>query len=317
MLVIDKYCQEEILKIDVMLDEITGTSEPVIKEVTAYIRQSPGKRLRPKLVILSGKLFGHQGEEAIKMGASVELLHTATLLHDDILDKAQTRRGKPSVNAKWGEEIALLVADYYFARAFNCIFATGYLQLAELLVRVATKMCEGELYQQERKNEFLSSADYFKIIKYKTAYLFSACAQFGAIISNASESATTALQQFGLHLGMAFQIIDDSLDFIATDENWGKPIGNDIAQGKQTLPFIYALEVASEAHKEELRYFFSNGRNLTKILHIIKKYDGFKYAEQTAQYYIRQAKQCLAEFPDTEQKRVLLLLADYIVSRTF
>ncbi|MCX7765699.1 MAG: polyprenyl synthetase family protein [Candidatus Sumerlaeia bacterium] len=317
MLVIDKYCQEELQKIDALLDEITRTSEPIIKEVTTYIRQSPGKRLRPKLVILSGKLFGHQGEETIKMGAGVELLHTATLLHDDILDKAQTRRGKPSVNAKWGDEIALLVADYYFAQAFNCIFATGFPQLAELLVRVATKMCEGELYQQERKNEFLSSADYFKIIKFKTAYLFSACAQFGAIISNASESVITALQQFGLHLGMAFQIIDDSLDFIATDENWGKPIGNDIAQGKQTLPFIYALEVASEAHKDELRYFFSNGRNLTKILHIIKKYDGFKYAEQTANYYIRQAKQCLTEFPDTEQKRVLLLLADYIVSRTF
>ncbi|MCD6386535.1 polyprenyl synthetase family protein, partial [Candidatus Sumerlaeota bacterium] len=273
-----QYCDEELKQVDSIIRNITHNTEKIICEVSDYIQESPGKRLRPSIVIMSSKLFGYDGEEHLKLGAAVELLHTATLIHDDIIDKAQTRRGKPSVNARWGTEIALLVADFYFASAFNLVLSTGVLELAGLLSNVASKMCEGELFQQELKEKFLTRTDYFKIIKHKTAYLFSACAQFGACIARTDKANIEKVGNFGMNLGMAFQIVDDTLDFVATDEKWGKPLASDIKQGKQTLPFIYTLESATPDHQEELRHFFTNGKNIHKIINIIKKYNGFEYA---------------------------------------
>lgn len=312
-----KYCAEELKQVDSIIREITHSSEKIIREVSDYIQESPGKRLRPALVIMSSKLFGYNGTEHLKLGAAVELLHTATLIHDDIIDKAQTRRGRPSVNARWGTEIALLVADFYFATAFNLVLSTGCIQLASLLSKVASKMCEGELFQQELKEKFLTRADYFKIIKHKTAYLFSACTQFGAHIAGTDKANIEKISDFGMNLGMAFQIVDDTLDFVATDEKWGKPLASDIKQGKQTLPFIYTLETATPNHREELRHFFSNGRNIHKIINIIKKYNGFEYALDIARYYTNQAKQALNQFGDSSVKAILLQTADYIVDRSF
>ncbi len=314
---VTKYCSEDLQKVTGLIKEVTRSKEDIIQEVSNYLQERPGKQIRPTILILSSKLFEYEGTAHIKLGAAVELMHTATLLHDDIIDKAGVRRGRPSVNAKWGTEIALLVADYYFATAFNLVVESGLPNLAALLCQVALKMCEGEAYQQQLKDRFLSRPDYFKIIKHKTAYLFSACAHFGAAIARAEPAMIEIISDFGLNLGMAFQIMDDMLDFVATDTKWGKPVGNDIKQGKQTLPFIFALEASTPNHQKELRGFFNDGRNIHKIVNIIKKYDGFDYTRRTAQFFSARAKESLEAFDNTPIKEALIATADYITSRNF
>lgn len=314
---LDTYCRQELDEINEKLRQVTCNSEPIIREVSEYIQETPGKQLRPSILVLSSKMFNYDGQDHVSLGAALELVHTATLIHDDIVDKATTRRGKTSVNARWGTETALLVADFYFATAYKLVVETGIIQLAAHLSDIASRMCEGELFQHAVKGKILKRSDYFRIIKYKTAYLFSACAEFGAIIAHALPDNIKRMSDYGMALGMAFQITDDLLDFTATDAHWGKTIGVDILQGKQTLPFIYAHESASPDHQQELEFFINDGKNAKKITNIIKKYDGFDYTLKTAGYFVRQAKDHIAPIEDSHFKTALIQTADYIVSRSF
>ena len=312
-----KHCAKEFEAINALINQIGESNDPFVREITSYISTNRGKRLRPGIVILASQLFGYQGTNHIHAAAAIEILHTATLIHDDIIDNADMRRGMPSINARWGSSIAILMADYYFSKAFTIILSAGIQKFVELLCQVATLMCEGELIQQRLNGKFPTRADYFRIIKHKTAYLFSTSAQLGAVAAGASDKDICRMRNYGLNLGMAFQISDDILDYCATDKNWGKTPGSDLRQGHQTLPFIYAFEAATPNHQKELRMHCHDETHLHKMVNIIKKYNGFEYSGKVARYFVSLAKKSLSEIPDSEAKSLLLLTADCISTRTF
>ena len=319
------YITDDLARVDQQFDEILRSNNSLIADVGAYIRCSPGKKLRPILTLLSAKVF-HQASptqqsephhHAISIAAAIELIHTATLLHDDVIDKASLRRGRPSVNARWGDDVAFLMADYLFSRAFDLVISTLQPEALRILTRVTSKMCEGEMFQIQKRNSFLSQRDYLQIIQNKTAHLFSACAGLGSLVARAQHHDVARMSAFGLNFGMAFQIVDDTLDFIAEGKQWGKAVGNDLAEGKQTLPLIYALRVASPADRDELTRCFNDGRDFSTILRYINKYNAIPYTLSIAESYSTRARNALRPLPSSISITFLHRLSDFIIHRSY
>lgn len=311
------HLKSELEQVEAEILQAIRSGNSLIREVGNYIFATPGKRLRPIITMLSSQLFPARPKAITKMAAAMELVHTATLLHDDVIDKAELRRGRPTVNAKWGQEVAILMADYLYSYVFNEVVKEFPPLALSLLTRTTSKMCEGEMFQIQKRNQYLSEPDYLKIIRRKTAYLFSACGALGSLTTNAQPSQIGLLANYGLNFGMAFQITDDTLDFLPPDEKWGKAIANDINEGKQTLPFIYTLQAASDEDRQLMAQFFSDGRNLQSIVGIIKKYQGFDYSLNRASHYAEEAEKNLNSFPASTPKQLLTDLSRYIVTRTF
>lgn len=307
---------DELAKVDGHLQEILQSDTLLVREVGEYVLATRGKRLRPILSILAAKVFKYCGEDHTKVATALELVHSATLLHDDVIDKAPLRRGLPTVNARWGDDVAILIADYLFSHAFSLALSTSMSpKVLSLICQVTARMCEGEMFQIEKRDAILSRDDYLRIVRGKTAYLFSACTALGAILARAPEQQVMLLSAYGLNFGIAFQITDDTLDLIASDDEMGKPHWADIRNGKLTLPIIYTFESASDVDRQKLIECWNNGRNPEEIVPFIEKYGGIEHAMAEAQRYATAAKEQLADFPTTPAVDMLRRLADFVVQR--
>jgi len=294
----------------------------LIKNVSNYVLASGGKRFRPLVLLLAARLCDYRGESHIPLSCVVEYIHTATLLHDDVIDHAQIRRGSSSANTLWGNHTTILVGDFLLSKAFSMAVEYGSTAILGVIARTATLMVEAETLQMEHSRDPLLSEDnYLQIISKKTASLISAAAQIGGILADAGSIREQALAEYGLNVGIAFQIIDDVLDYASTEFNLGKAIGKDLQEGSITLPFIEALQRCSTREQKIMTELICRGEDLapgdmTAIFEIINKYEGNRRAVEKAERYIRKAEEALQVFSASERRKPLADLARYVVERT-
>ena len=292
----------------------------LIHEMGEFIAGAGGKRLRPILLLMAARVAGYHGPRAVRMGCVVELLHTATLIHDDVVDQAPLRRGRPSANARWGDDASILVGDHLYSKSFALMVADGDPSVLATLALATVSMTEAEVLQLQCKRDGTASeADYLRIITQKTASFISACCRIGGLLAKANEDQVDALTRYGESIGIAFQISDDSLDFVADQGRLGKAVGADLKEGKRTLPLIAALECATPAEWDRvqsvLKRHAAEPGEIEEIRLLVERYGGVEYALGRAQDYAQSAKQALDAFPDGPDKETLLLVADYVVER--
>jgi octaprenyl-diphosphate synthase len=292
----------------------------LIQEMGGYIAGAGGKRLRPMLLLLAARLAGYRGPRSGRLACVVELLHTATLIHDDVVDQAPLRRGRPSANAQWGDDASILVGDHLYSKSFALLVRDNDRAVMETLARATVSMTEAEVFQLERKRSGLTTeTDYLRIITQKTASFISACCRIGALLGGIHAEQVEALTRYGLDVGVAFQISDDSLDFVADQDRLGKAIGSDLREGKHTLPLIAMLERAAPAAGERVRTLLKRRQlapaELAEIRELVLKYEGVDYARGRAAVYAQAAKADLEAFPPSEERDMLALIADFVVDR--
>jgi octaprenyl-diphosphate synthase len=292
----------------------------LIQQMGGYIAGAGGKRLRPILLLLAARLAGARGERPVRLACVVELLHTATLIHDDVVDQAPLRRGRPSANAQWGDDASVLVGDHLYSKSFDLLVRDNDRAVMETLARATVSMTEAEVFQLERKRTGLTSeSDYVRIITQKTASFISACCRIGGLLGGIPAEPLEALTRYGLDIGIAFQISDDSLDFVADQDRLGKAIGADLREGKRTLPLIAMLERAPAADAERVREMLRRRTlgpaEVEDIRRLVLEHDGVEYALERAHAYARAAKRDLQAFPPSEERDVLTLVADFVVDR--
>jgi len=292
----------------------------LIGEMGGYIAGAGGKRLRPILLLLAARLAGAHGPRAVRLACVVELLHTATLIHDDVVDQAPLRRGRPSANAQWGDDASVLVGDHLYSKSFAMLVRDNDRAVLETLARATVSMTEAEVFQlQLKRSGVTSEADYMRIITQKTASFISACCRIGALLGAAPGPQVEALTRYGLDVGVAFQSSDDSLDFVADEARFGKAIGADLREGKRTLPLIALLERAKPIELERvwalLRRRALEPVELAEIRQLVLEHEGVAYARARAHAYARKAKADLEIFPPSEERETLALVADFVVDR--
>src|SRR5215467_2629260 len=257
--------QDDLACVEKQISLESVASVEAVTAIGQYLQASGGKRLRPALLLLSARLVGEDGESAIRLGAVVEVIHSATLVHDDVIDAAQTRRGRPSTNARWGNHISVLAGDWLYMQAFQMALRERNFRILDLLIGLTQMMVEGELLQLERIGRIdLSEADCMELVDRKTACLFSVCARLGALSAGAGSADEERLGEYAWNLGMAFQLVDDVLDFTSREKTLGKPVGNDLREGKVTLPLIYALENAAAEERRDVEVILRE-RNYDRV----------------------------------------------------
>src|SRR5690349_11516768 len=312
--------QDDLEKVE---KKISGESVAGVDAVTAigqYLHSAGGKRLRPALLILASKLVGNGNGSAIQLGAVVELIHAATLVHDDVIDAAQTRRGRPSTNMKWGNHTCVLAGDWLYMQAFQIALRERNFQILDLLIGLTQMMVEGELLQLDRIGRIdVSEADCMELVDRKTACLFSVCAKLGGIAGGGDTNAQERLAEYAWNLGMAFQLVDDVLDFTARERTLGKPVGGDLREGKVTLPLVYALECATPGERELVARILEQ-RSYTevpfaRILALLEKYRGIERVKDRAQTFTDKARQLIGEFPDSPYQRALFAVTELVTER--
>lgn len=311
---------KELKEVERLFETGLNSDVPLINEVVQYIVQNGGKRLRPLLTLLSAKLAGFQGEAVIKMAAAMELIHTASLLHDDVVDDAGLRRGKPSTKSKWGNSISVLVGDFFWCQMSRIVVGHGSLRILKVVTDTITITTEAEILEITRHSDFSVDEEvYLKVIGGKTAALLSACCQIGAVLGGVSEVFEEALKRYGYDLGIAFQLSDDVLDYESEEEKFGKHKGGDLREGKLTLPLIVALRRANAADAHIIKDTLLSGRieseRLKTIVEIIQKHDGLQETRRLAKQYVEKAKAHLDIFKPSLEKESLLALADYVIER--
>ena len=298
-------------------DTVSGVQ--AITEIGEYLRAGGGKRIRPALLLLSAKLLDYTGPGAVRLGAVVEIIHTATLVHDDIIDEAKTRRGRPAANTQWGNSKCVLAGDWLYMQAFKIAVQERNFRILDTLIELTQQMVEGELLQMEKLGKLITLNEHFDLIFRKTACLFSVCMRLGAILGGASAEQEAALGQYGHDLGMAFQIVDDVLDLTASEDVLGKPVASDLREGKATMAVIHALErcTAEERAKIEtvLQHGAFNGVTHGQILEILERYGSLEAATDRAARYAESAQKSICSFPDSEIKRALLWAPEFVVAR--
>jgi octaprenyl-diphosphate synthase len=313
-----EWMGEDLKKVDQEFRKNLRSNVPIISTIGEHLLRSGGKRFRAKLLLLSAKLCGYSGENHISMASLIEFIHTATLLHDDVVDKAKLRRGIESANSKWGNEACVLVGDFLFTKCFTLMVESRNWKILHTISRATTIMAEGELEELIRTNDLsLTEEGYLSIITRKTASLISAATQIGAVLGNVSEEKEGALSEFGMNVGIAFQLIDDNLDY--TSKKSGKKIGIDLQEGKITLPLIFTLKHCDEGEKAFIQETV-NSHPITKkaffrVVEIIERHQGIQYTWEKAKQYVEGAKDYLRLFPDSKEREVLYALADYVVER--
>jgi octaprenyl-diphosphate synthase len=320
-----KYYKKDLLLAEKKIKETLDTIAPAISIIGEYTFKGGGKRIRPFLAILSSKLFGYSGEKASILACCVESIHTASLLHDDVVDGAQVRRGQPPAHSLWGNQVVVLVGDYLYSNALRLINSLKNHKIMDAFSTATAKMSEGELLQLHKKEQSkkgnlkISEEDYMRIITGKTAVLMSAACRSGAVIANATQKEEDALSSFGLNLGMAFQIADDILDYMAEEETLGKSLGKDLEEGKITLPLIYLFRDASHHEAEKVKSIIKNENfsksDLTYILYLLDKYNSITQSYEKANIFLQKAKRQLDIFEDSTEKSALLAISDYALRR--
>jgi len=297
----------------------TVSNVSAITEIGEYLRGGGGKRIRPALLLLSSKLFNYSGRSVIRLGAVVEIIHTATLVHDDIIDEAETRRGRASANTQWGNSKCVLAGDWLYMQSFKIAVQERNFRVLDTLIDLTQAMVEGELLQMEKLGKLITAGEHFDLIFRKTACLFSVCMRLGAIVSGASPEEEEKLASYGRNVGLAFQIVDDVLDLTASERVLGKPVGSDLREGKVTLAVIHALERCSKGERAMietvLRERAFRSVTLEQVLDILARYGSLDYATARASEYAQAARDNLAGFPDSEIKRALLWVPEFVVER--
>lgn len=292
----------------------------LIDNLSNHIIQSGGKRLRPLLVLLSSKACQYQGNHHILLAAMIEFFHTATLLHDDVVDDSTLRRGQKTAHGIWGSKASILVGDYLFTLYMQLMIKVGDLAIMSMLTDVSNQIAHGEIMQLSNlHNHQLSCEDYYAIIRAKTSLLFAASSAIGAMIAKADETIIQGLYQYGLHLGNAFQLIDDALDYCSDAQTIGKNIGDDLADGKLTLPLIYALQHGTETQQELIRTSIAQGglNHLSLILETINDTNAIQFTQNKARQEIDLALTALAVLPTSEYKEALENIAYYAIEREY
>jgi octaprenyl-diphosphate synthase len=316
---IKKVIKTELELFDTTLVSSLETDNTLLKGVNEYVFMNAGKRLRPMLALLSAKVSGGVNDATIHGAIALELLHTASLVHDDVVDDTSERRGAQSVNARWGNKVAVLSGDYMLAGALMQVAKTGTVSIMEVISGIAMELADGELLQlSSTQNTKISEDQYFKIIRKKTAHLFAACCEVGAVSSGASAMQRERLRLYGENLGMCFQIKDDVFDYYH-DLSIGKPTGNDLRDGKVTLPLIYALKHSSEEMRKKI-FTVINIRdfaeeNIEMVMRFAIDNGGLKYAQECMELYKNKAIEMLDSFEDSDAKNALIACAEYAVSR--
>ncbi len=291
----------------------------LINQIGAYIVHSGGKRLRPMIVLMAAQACGYQGGRHVDLAAIIEFIHTATLLHDDVVDGSELRRNRETANAVWGNEASVLVGDFLYSRSFEMMVGVGEMRVMDILSHATNRIAEGEVLQLLNvHNPETSEAEYMEVIKRKTATLFEAGARLGAVISGAPKAQEQALADYGLHLGIAFQLVDDALDYDASQSDIGKNIGDDLAEGKPTLPLIQAMKEADEPTRLRLTDIIEKGGldEIDFVMQTIGASNAIAYTQRLARQEAELAKQALAALPESPYREALSELADFSVART-
>lgn len=291
----------------------------IVDEVAKYLVRHKGKQLRPMLVITSARSVGEPTESSYLAAVVVELLHTATLVHDDVVDEAELRRGFPTINKIWKNKISILMGDYLLAKSLIIATEIGYLELMNIIANVAKSMSKGELLQIQKARKLnITEEEYFQLITDKTASLFSACCEIGAMTTDSNSIQREVLKNFGLNLGIAFQIKDDLLDYQSKSGILGKPVGHDLKDKKITLPLLYAFQNSDNTDRKRIIRMLKNGVKRKQINHIvefIKTHNGISLAEQKALYFKDLSLSGLRKLPETPARKILEDLADFVVKR--
>ena len=312
--------REDLERVEREINLESVASVEAVATIGRYLQAGGGKRLRPILVLLASRLAGEVTDSSIRMAAVVEMIHAATLVHDDVIDSAKTRRGRPSSNTIWGNHTCVLAGDWLYMQAFQIALRERNFRVLDLLIALTQMMVEGELLQLELIGKInVSEADYMELVDRKTASLFSACARLGAMMGGADEAEETRLSEFAWNLGIAFQLVDDVLDFTSNEKVLGKPVGSDLREGKVTLPLIYALAEATADERQLVDTVLRDGNYestpFAKILELIERRRGLDRAHERAQAFTDKARAMIAEFPESPYQRALTALTDLITDR--
>jgi len=292
----------------------------LIPEMGRYLQNSGGKRVRPAVLLMASRLSGYSGDRAVLYASVVEFIHTATLVHDDIIDGADMRRGQLAAHSRWGNDITVLLGDYLYIKSMALALTHDSLDLVRLLCDVTLRMIEGELYQLTKAGDVdLVEEEHFEIIRRKTAYLFGGCAQIGGLLGRVTPERETALREYGFNLGVAFQLVDDLLDYTADQSALGKPVGGDLREGKITLPIIFLRERSGAETYNLIRTVVAE-RAVTseqwhEILRLLNEHRAIDLAYERAVEYAERAKACLQAFPPSRERDALAALSDYVLSR--
>jgi octaprenyl-diphosphate synthase len=311
---------EDVAAVDALIRARLYSDVTLINQLSNYIINSGGKRLRPLLVLLSARACQYQGNQHINLAAVVEFIHTATLLHDDVVDASLLRRGNKTANAVWGNEASVLVGDFLYSRAFEMMVEANDMRIMEIMSHTTNTIAEGEVLQLLNCHDAdTTETRYMEVISRKTAKLFEAAAQIGAILGRQPDAVVAAMGSYGLHLGIAFQLIDDVLDYNASPEDTGKNLGDDLAEGKPTLPLLRAMRLGKPDEAQLIRKAIKNGghENLTAVLAAIESTGSIPYTAQAAQREADLAIAALAPLPASTYKEALYSLADFSVNRTY
>jgi octaprenyl-diphosphate synthase len=311
---------EDLKNVELQFKKDLQSDVPLIRKVGEYVLSSGGKRIRPALLLLSAKLCSYQGDRHVPLASVIEFIHTATLLHDDVVDNANLRRGLASANTLWGNEASVLVGDFLFSKSFSLMVADGDLEVLKVLSAATTIIAEGEVLQLISTSDMdLTEERYIEVVKCKTAILLSAACQAGAILGKALPEQEAALRDFGMSLGIAFQLMDDTLDYVASEKQFGKSIGHDLEEGKITLPLIHTLKQCTPAERERIGDIVAkellDKSDFQMVFDLVHRYGGIDYSIARARDYIAHAKAKLEAFGTSPNKDALMSLSDYVVTR--
>jgi octaprenyl-diphosphate synthase len=312
--------EDDLAKVEEVFGTQVLSDVKLVAEIARYIQEGGGKRIRPALLLLGARLCGYQGERSILLASVVEFIHTATLLHDDIIDEATVRRGRRSVNSRWGNDITVLLGDFLYTKSMAMALSQDNLPILRLLSDVTLRMIEGEILEIERNGNLdVTEADHVDLICRKTADLFSACLRIGAILGAVGEQREQALARYGLNLGICFQMVDDLLDFTAEEKTLGKPVANDLREGKLTLPMIFLLRKAGRPGIDEVRTVLADrgfGRvSRDEIVRLARENGALDEARALAEQYAEMARRELLAFDRSPYREALEILPDFILAR--
>lgn len=313
--------REELVRVEREFARHLESRVELIPQMGKYVQMSGGKRVRPAVLLMASRLCGYKGDRAILNAAVVEFIHTATLVHDDIIDGAETRRGQLTAHSRWGSDITVLLGDYLYIRSMAMALTQDTLEVVRLLCDVTLRMIEGELYQLTKAGDVrITEDEHLEIIRRKTAFLFSGCAEIGAVLGTSTPEQRAALREYGFNLGIAFQIVDDVLDYVADETALGKPLGGDLREGKVTLPVILLLKRSGPDVAAMVEAVVTEGKvspeNWRTIKDLLRREGAMEAAFERAVEFATRAKQCLSEaFPVSPERDGLMALADYVISR--
>jgi octaprenyl-diphosphate synthase len=314
--------QDDLVLVEKEISLQSVASVDAVTQIGQYLQSSGGKRLRPALLLLAAKLIGEgqAGPSAIRLGAVVEIIHAATLVHDDVIDDARTRRGRPSTNVQWGNHVSVLAGDWLYMQAFQAALRERNFRILDLLIGLTQMMVEGELLQLERLGHIeVTEADCMELVDRKTACLFSVCAKLGALVSGADSTTEERLGDFAWNLGMAFQLIDDLLDFTSREKILGKPVGNDLREGKVTLPLVYALERATVDERGQVEAILGERSYervpFRQVLAMVERYRGIERVRERANAFTEKARGIIGDFPESPYQRALYSITELVTER--